>query len=197
MLTTQFRFGKWHSACCNCAIMQRNWPAHASPGNILKNHPKEDDLQTLIGKKWAEIIDDVILHSFGAKFSHSKNFKKKNVPKFMLTTQFRFGKWHSACCNCAIMQRNWPAHASPGNILKNHPKEDDLQTLIGKKWAEIIDDVILLHSFGAKFSHSNNCKKKNVCFHEMVQEIKVPLFFLSLILLIRTQEWLPLKFYLN
>ena len=115
----------------------------------------------------------------------------------MLTTQFRFGKWHSACCNCAIMQRNWPAHASPGNILKNHPKEDDLQTLIGKKWAEIIDDVILLHSFGAKFSHSNNCKKKNACFHEMVQEIKVPLFFLSLILLIRTQEWLPLRFHLN
>ena len=104
----------------------------------------------------------------------------------MLTTQFRFGKWHSACCNCAIMQRNWPAHASPGNILKNHPKEDDLQTLIGKKWAEIIDDVIL-HSFGAKFSHSNNCKKKNVCFHEMMEEIKVPLFFPSLILLI----WIP------
>ena len=115
----------------------------------------------------------------------------------MLTTQFRFGKWHSACCNCAIMQRNWPAHASPGNILKNHPKEDDLQTLIGKKWAEIIDDVILLHSFGAKFSHSNNCKKKNVCFHEMVQEIKVPLFFLSLILLIWTQMWLPLRFFLT
>ena len=114
----------------------------------------------------------------------------------MLTTQFRFGKWHSACCNCAIMQRNWPAHASPGNILKNHPKEDDLQTLIGKKWAEIIDDVIL-HSFGAKFSHSNNCKKKNVCFHEMVEEIKVPLFFLSLILLLWIQEWLPIRFYWN
>ena len=97
--------------------------------------------------------------------------------QLMLTTQFRFGKWHSACCNCAIMQRNWPAHASPGNILKNHPKEDDLQTLIGKKWAEIIDDVILLHSFGAKFSHSNNCKKKNVCFHEMVEEIKGPTIF--------------------
>ena len=48
--------------------------------------------------------------------------------ELMLTTQFHFGKWHSACPNCAIMQRNWPAHVSCGNMLKNHPKEYDLQT---------------------------------------------------------------------
>ena len=117
---------------------------------------------------------------------HTVSFFLYDMTSINDTTQFHFGTWQLACCNCAIMQRSWPAHASPGNILKNHPKEDDLQTLIGKKWAEIIDDVIL-HSFGAKFSHSNNCKKKNVCFHEMVEEIKVPLFFLSLILLIWTQ----------
>ena len=40
--------------------------------------------------------------------------------------------------------------------------------------------------FQCKVSHSDNCKNKNVCFQEMVEEIKVPPFFLSLILLIQT-----------